>query len=193
MTGGSQSQAPTPSTPVRVLLIGMMGSGKSTVGRALAAASGWPYVDNDELVATLAGDATADVEALHGGDALHLMEAVVVDQILGMPPPLVAGIPGSAVSSDVLRDHLRSSGYVVWLRARIDTLAARIGDGSTRPFFAGHDVTETLTRLYEGRQPLYAAAAQLVVDVDDLTPHAAAQRILDALAVPDGEAAGSDT
>ena len=166
---------------VRVLLVGMMGSGKTTVGRALAELTGWPYVDNDAMVADLSGTPTEQLQAAHGGDALHVLEAVVVDRILDLDPPLVAGIPGSAIASDALRAHLRAGGHVVWLRARLDTLAARIGDGSSRPFFAGHDVGETLARLYSGREPLYAAVAHQVVDVDDVTPQQVAQRVLDAL------------
>ncbi|HET7900958.1 MAG TPA: shikimate kinase [Candidatus Nanopelagicales bacterium] len=167
---------------VRVLLVGMMASGKSTVGRALSAQTGWPYVDNDELVARLAGQATPDVAAVRGPDALHLLEGLVVEEILAMEPPVVAGIPGSAVVTDTTRQQLREGGFVVWLRARMETLAARVGDGASRPFFAGHDVLETLKRLNEGREPLYAAAAHLVVDVDDRTPDDVATLIRAALA-----------
>ena len=168
----------------RILLVGMMGSGKTTVGQALADLTGWPYVDNDALVAELAGTPTENLQATQGGDALHMLEAIVVDRIIGLDPPLVAGIPGSAIASDALRAHLRAGGHVVWLRARLDTLAARIGDGTSRPFFAGHDVSDTLQRLYEGREPLYAAVAHQVVDVDDATPQEVAQQILDALPRP---------
>jgi shikimate kinase len=163
---------------VRVLLVGMMGSGKTTVGRALSRLSGWPYVDNDALVAELAGVATPVLQSHQGGDALHLLEAVVCDRILEMDPPLVAGIPGSAIVTEPMRERLRASGHVVWLRARIDTLAARVGDGGTRPFLAGNDVRDSLTRLYEGREPLYAACAHQVVDVDSVTPEAVAAAIL---------------
>jgi shikimate kinase len=159
----------------------MMGSGKTTVGRALATMTGWPYVDNDALVAEVAGQATRQLEAGSGGDVLHAMEAHVVDEILAMTPPLVAGIPGSAVADDSLRGRLHLDGHVVWLRARIETLAQRIGDGGTRPFFAGNDVTQTLLRLYAGREPLYAAVAHQVVDVDDLDPDTIARAIVAAL------------
>jgi shikimate kinase len=167
--------------PQRLLLVGMMGAGKTTVGRALAELTGWPYVDNDELVASIAGLETEDVQQRIGGDELHLIEAVVVERILAMPPPLVAGVPGSAVVADDLRARVRQSGYVVWLRARLDTLVERVGDGGGRPFFAGHDVRDVLAQLYDGRARLYDDAADRVVDVDDLTPREVAQRILDGM------------
>ncbi|MBI1379182.1 MAG: serine transporter [Frankiales bacterium] len=172
--------------PTRVLLIGMMASGKSTVGRALAARTGWPYVDNDDIVAHLAGQATPDVAATRGADGLHMLEGLVVEEILAMPAPLVAGIPGSTITTQPMRDHLRQGGWVVWLRARLETLAARVGDGHDRPFFAGHDVLETLRRLNEGREPLYEATAHQVVDVDDRDPQDIAAEIAAALPVHDG-------
>jgi shikimate kinase len=159
----------------------MMASGKSTVGRALSRRTGWPYVDNDELVAVLAGHDTPEVAVTRGVDGLHMLEGFVVEEILGRPAPLVAGIPGSAIATVAAREQLRAGGYVVWLRARLETLAARVGDGAGRPFFAGHDVLATLERLNEGREPQYAAAAHLVVDVDDLEPAAIAGLIEAAL------------
>jgi shikimate kinase len=176
------------SADVRVLLIGMMGSGKTSVGLALSELTGWPYIDNDAMVAQLSGTPTQQLQSRLGGDALHVLEAVVVDRILDQAPPLVAGVPGSAIVSATLRAHLRSGGHVVWLRARLDTLAARIGDGSSRPFFAGHDVRQTLGRLYEGREPLYSAAAHQVVDVDDASPRDVALLILGAVRRPSAQA-----
>ena len=168
---------------VRLLLVGMMGCGKTTVGRAVSARIGWPYVDNDELVAELAGAATPQVGAL-GAEALHVVEAVVVEQVLAMHPPLVAGIPGSAVAAEDTRAHLRTHGTVVWLRARIETLARRVGDGSSRPFFAGRDITDVLRELYVGRAPAYQAAAHHVVDVDERTPDEIAEWIVGRLGAP---------
>jgi shikimate kinase len=169
-----------PGRPLRVLLVGMMGCGKTTVGRVLADRTRWPYVDNDELVTEVGGAETAELGE-RGADALHAVELDVVRRILGMPPPLVAGIPGSAVTDDETREAMRRNGTVVWLRARVDTLAERVGDGADRPFFAGRDVTEVLHELYVGRAPVYEAAAHLVVDVDELSPDAIADRILENL------------
>jgi shikimate kinase len=173
--------------PTRLLLVGMMGCGKTTVGRVVAEATGWPYVDNDELVAQVAGAATPEVGA-RSAEALHVIEGVVVEQILAMDPPLVAGIPGSAVAAVDTREHLRAHGTVVWLRASIETLAARVGDGATRPFFAGRDVSEVLRELYVGRAPAYEAAAHHVVDVDERTPEEIAAWIVEKLRAPSGTA-----
>jgi shikimate kinase len=163
--------------PTRILLVGMMASGKTTVGHELAALTGWPYVDNDELVVSLAGQATPDVAAIRGADGLHMLEGFVVEEILAMEPPLIAGLPGSAIQAPPMRAAIRDAGHVIWLRARMETLAERVGIGGDRPFFAGHDVLETLRRLNEGREPLYAATAHLTVDVDDREPAAIAAEI----------------
>jgi shikimate kinase len=173
---------------MRVLLLGMMGSGKTTVGRALSDRTGWPYVDNDDLVAEVTGAETAELGA-RSAATLHAVERDVVERILGMEPPLVAGIPGSAITDESTCDAMRAHGAVVWLRARVETLASRIGDGSDRPFFAGRDVTEVLRELYAGRAPAYEAVAHLVVDVDERTPAQIAEWIvgnLGALATPPG-------
>jgi shikimate kinase len=171
------SQGRADLEPTRVLLVGMMASGKTTVGHELAALTGWPYVDNDELVVSLAGQATPDVAAIRGADGLHMLEGFVVEEILAMDPPLIAGLPGSSIQAPPMRAAIREAGHVVWLRARMETLAARVGIGEDRPFFAGHDVLETLRRLNQGREPLYAATAHLTVDVDDREPAAIAAEI----------------
>jgi shikimate kinase len=170
--------------PTRVLLVGMMASGKTTVGHELAALTGWPYVDNDELVVSLAGQATPDVAAIRGADGLHMLEGFVVEEILAMDPPLIAGLPGSSIQAPPMRAAIRAAGRVVWLRARMETLAARVGIGEDRPFFAGHDVLETLRRLNQGREPLYAATAHITVDVDERDPSAIAAEIHRRLAGP---------
>ena len=73
------------------MLMGMMGSGKSTVGRELALATGWRYLDNDELVGIVAGRPSEDIHALDGEAALHHVEAESLRLALEMPPPLIVG------------------------------------------------------------------------------------------------------
>jgi shikimate kinase len=160
----------------RVLLMGMMGSGKTTVGRLLSERTGWPYLDNDELLRELGG---ADTEALshRGEDVLHRLEADVVLGLLDRPGPLVAGLAASVVTFEEVRRRLRAEALGVYLHASVEVLAKRVGEGEGRPWLKPDPVT-ALRRLYEGREPLYREAARLVVDVDELTPEQAADRIL---------------
>ncbi|WP_066888381.1 shikimate kinase [Carbonactinospora thermoautotrophica] len=176
----------TPARPVpaaRILLIGMMGAGKSTVGRAMSAATGWPYLDNDELVRRATGVPTRRILHERGVRALREAEATALRLAVEQPPPVIAGIAGGVVESPDDRRVLREGGFVVWLRARIETLAARIGAGSARadrPWLE-EDPKTVLRRLYAGREPLYAEVASLIVDVDDATPEQTVTTILDTL------------
>jgi len=161
----------------RVLLLGMMGAGKTTVGRALAARLGWPYLDNDDLVAEAAGASKEALLARSGEPALRAAEAAALRLALTRPGPLVAGIAGGVVlDRDCVRLLLRAD-LVVWLRARHATVAARLdADRQDRPWLQG-DTLAAVTRLGAGREPVYAEVADLVVDVDDQAPDAVADRI----------------
>ncbi len=141
----------------RIVLIGTMGAGKSTVGRALAARLGWAYRDNDTALRARAGRSAAEVLAAEGEARLHELEAEVLAASLAEPGPAVVSAPGSvAAYGGVLAGET-----VVWLRARPETLAARVAGSSGRPFpeeAAARDVA---------RRPAYEALATLVVDTDD--------------------------
>ncbi|MGH3344251.1 MAG: shikimate kinase [Carbonactinosporaceae bacterium] len=161
----------------RVLLVGMMGVGKTSVGRALAEATGWPYVDNDELVARAAGVGTREVLDTRGVQALREAESGALTHALRQPPPVIASVAGGIVESAADRVRLRDGGFVVWLRARIDTLVKRVGIGGDRPWLRP-DPETALRRLYEGRESLYDEVASLALDVDDAAPDVTARRIL---------------
>ena len=96
------------------------------------------------------------------------------------PTPSVVSVAGGAVLSADNRRLIAASGIVVWLRARPETLAARVGDGAGRPLL-GDDPAAALVRLDAVRAPLYAEVADLVIDVDDLAPDEVADRIVDAV------------
>jgi shikimate kinase len=163
----------------RVFLVGMVGSGKTTVGRALGELAGWPYVDNDDLVRRLTRREPAEIHATDGEDVLHLAEIEALDAALGMDPPVVVGVAGAVVDDPAAREALRDGGHVVWLRARAETLLARVGAGDGRRADA-HDPAWIRARLRE-REPRYAAAAAQIIDVDELDPTAIADRILERL------------
>lgn len=168
----------------RVLLVGLMASGKSTVGQALGVLTGWPCLDNDALLERSAGATAAELERRDGVAALHAAEGHVLTLTLSMPPPLIAGVPAAAVLVPAQRERLRECGHVVWLRPSVRTLVRRIArsqDGH-RPLLGGN-VAATLQAMALERDPLYAEVAHQVLDMDVLTPAQAAREIAGALEV----------
>jgi shikimate kinase len=159
----------------RVLLVGMMGAGKTTVGHALESLLGWPYFDNDELLRRAVGKDTRRVQQEDGEAALRRAESAALDVALAEGGPLVAGVAGGVVIDPLDRQRLRCGGFVVWLRAELSTLARRVA-GSERPWL-GRNPLPALQELYAGRADLYASVATLVVDVDVLPPDLVALRI----------------
>ena len=163
----------------RVVLVGMMGAGKSTVGRALADRTGWPYVDNDDLVRSLSGRDATEIRAVDGEDALHSVEEDAFDTSLALNPPVIVGAAAAVVLEPAARRRLRSGPYVVWLRARPETLSAHIGTGAGRREEAT-DPAWIAARAAE-RAPLYSEVATKIVDVDGRSPDDIARQIIDAL------------
>jgi shikimate kinase len=164
------------SPPDRVLLVGMMGAGKTTVGHALSRLLGWPYFDNDELVARAVGKDTRRVLQEDGELALRRAESAALDVALTEGGPLIAGVAGGVVTDPLDLARLRSGPFVVWLRADIATLAKRVA-GTDRPWL-GATPAAAMSRLYAGREALYAAAADLVIDEGETTPGLTARLIV---------------
>ncbi|MFL6237975.1 MAG: shikimate kinase [Actinomycetes bacterium] len=164
----------------RVLLVGMMGVGKSAVGRVIAERTGWPYVDNDDLLHENTGLYGADLLERDGVDALRDAEAEALSEILQHDPPLVAGVAAGVVLREHDRGRLKNGGVVVWLRARTETLVARIGNDRDRAWLQPEPAA-ALRALAEGRDPLYAGISDLTIDVDDRSPDEIAQQVIDAL------------
>jgi shikimate kinase len=182
MAGGPATGA---AAGPRVLLVGMMGAGKTTVGRALSARTGWPYLDNDELVVRATGRASPAV-LVEGVAALRAAESAALDAALASPPPVIAAVAGGVVDDPADRARLRDGGFVVWLRASAATLARRVAAGPDRPWLAGGtDPTGALASLGRGREEHYAEVAGLVVEVDRLTVAEVVDRILAALSPPE--------
>ena len=152
----------------RIVLIGTMGSGKTTVGRALAARLGRAYLDNDAALRTATGRTPAEVLAAEGEERLHALEAEVLAASLRAEGPAVVSAPGSVAASP----ELLARETVVWLRARPETLAARVAGSSGRPF------PEEAAARDAARRPAYEAMATLVVDVDDRTVEEVVEEIV---------------
>jgi len=165
--------------PAALILVGMMGSGKSTVGRAISDRTGWRYVDNDDLVRSFGGRGATEIRAANGEAALHDVEKLAFDASLAIEPPVIIGAAASVVLDPVARVRLRTGPHVVWLRARPETLLAHVGDGTGRRAEAT-DPAWIAARAAE-RAPLYAEVASQVIDVDDRSPDEVADLILEGL------------
>jgi shikimate kinase len=162
-------------------LVGLMGAGKSSVGRACARRLQRPLVDTDELVVATIGRSIAEVFADEGEDAFRAHERRAVADACASPEPVVIACGGGAVLDPANRRTLREHCCVVWLRAPAATLAARVGHGHGRPLLAGAVPPEvTLARLADLREAAYGAAAHVVLDTEGCTVEEAATGVLDA-------------
>ena len=155
--------------PCRIVLVGMMGSGKSTVGRLLAEATGWPYVDNDDLVLRESGVTAREVLAEGGQERLREVETRALRLGLELEAPVIIGVAAGTILDASNRDAMRSRAVVAWLRARIEVLIERAMSAEHRPFVdtAGPD---WLVATAVEREPMYAEVADVAVDTGDSTP-----------------------
>lgn len=162
-----------------VSLIGYRGSGKTTVAAPLAARLGWSWADADVLIEETAGCSIREIFANEGEPGFRRRERSALVELLARDK-LVLAAGGGAILNDDTRRELRAAGPVVWLRANLETLAARIaGDPTTagrRPNLAGGG-TDEIARLLVAREPLYRECASLVVDTDALSTDAIVETI----------------
>lgn len=177
------------TAPRRVLLIGMMGAGKTTTGRLVAQRLGWPYLDSDDEVEARTGRTVAEIWRAEGEPAFREEESRVLEEACSSAGPAVVSVAGGAVLDPANRALIRGAGLVVWLRADVATLAGRVGSGAGRPLLDGSPEA-ALRRLCRERAPLYEQLADLVLDVDHLSPPQVADRI-EAAAGSRGSPAGA--
>jgi shikimate kinase len=166
----------------RVSLIGMMGSGKSTVARLLASRLGWVVLDSDAQVETNTGRTVREIFESDGEAAFRKEERRALEHALAFPSPTVVAVAGGAVLDPENRRLLKEKGgRIVWLRAAPEVLATRVALGRDHRPLLGDDAGAALARLDGERRPLYEELADLVVDVDDRSPTAVAEEILASL------------
>jgi shikimate kinase len=161
-----------------VVLVGMMGVGKSTVGPLLATRLGRRYVDSDRVIEEQTGSTIGELFAERSEEEFRRIEQGVLADAVADRVPSVIGPGGGVVTRTQGRDTLRAAPLVVWLRASPQTLAERVGTGQGRPLLEGSDVLETVTRLVRERAALYEEVADAIVDVDGLAPEAVVDKLL---------------
>lgn len=163
-----------------VVMVGMMGAGKTAVGAALARALSVPFVDSDDEITRAADRSIAEIFARDGEPFFRARESEVLGRLLrGTPCVLSTG--GGAFLSAPNRDLVRMSGVSVWLRADLDLLWQRVRHKTTRPLLRTAHPRETLRALYDARQPFYQMADIVVDSSADLSVEDMAQRVVDAL------------
>ena len=168
----------TPTHPAtrHVVLVGPMGAGKSTVGRALARRLALPFVDLDAQVELAAGRSIAALFADAGEAAFRALERDVLREVLAGTRAVIA-TGGGAVLDEANRDAMRAAATVVYLQVDPALQRARLAGDDSRPLLQGVDGEATLERLQAQREPLYRAAAHQCFDPGRLSPDAAADAL----------------
>jgi shikimate kinase len=141
-----------------IVFVGAMGTGKTTIGRRVAAALGRAFVDNDELLERATGSTAAELAARDGAAALHRVEETTVLDALRAHPPAVIAAAASTIEEPLVRSALRDLAWCAWLRADAPTLVARMPESAARPF-AGADPTLLVAERAQRRDGRYAEVA----------------------------------
>lgn len=164
-----------------VVMVGMMGAGKTAVGTALARHLSVPFLDSDEEIVRAAQRSIAEIFERDGEAFFRARETEVINRLLrGVPCVLSTG--GGAFLSPVNRDMITQAGVSVWLRADLDLLWQRVRHKSTRPLLRTPNPRQTLADLYAARVPLYRLADVVVDSVTDISVDAMAVQVAAALA-----------
>lgn len=171
---------------MNLFLIGYRGCGKTSVGRALAALLGWPWLDADVELERRAGKSIKQIFADAGEIAFRDLESAVVADLARCDRHVLA-LGGGAVVREENRQALAGRGKVIWLMASPETLLARISadpaTGARRPNLTGQGGLAEIRELLAQREPIYKAAADLVVDAERLNPEQLARQIAASLSL----------
>lgn len=169
-----------PSDVKNVVLIGMPGAGKSTLGIVLAKILGYDFMDADLVIQNQCDKTLQHIIDAMGPEGFIQVENQILSQIHTQTDTVIA-TGGSAVYSDDAMSHLRSIGTVVYLKISYDELKNRLSDLQERGVVLKGGISMSLRELYEERLPLYERYADVTVDVDDLSITAAARKVAGAL------------
>jgi shikimate kinase/shikimate kinase/3-dehydroquinate synthase len=172
---GGQDQASRRGHPISrqlgtrsLVLVGLMGAGKSTVGRRLAQSLKLPFRDADHEIEAAAGMTIPEIFAIHGEEHFRDGERRVIARLL-QEGPIVLATGGGAFMNDETRQRIAEQGISIWLKADLDVLMRRVRKRSTRPLLQNPDPEGTMRRLMELRHPVYATA-DITIDSHE-APH----------------------
>ena len=171
-----------PPRPLNVILIGFMGCGKTTVGQLLARQLGFQFIDTDQLIIKKARRSIPVIFEEEGEAGFRLIESAVLDDLAAVEHAVIATGGGIITHPDNIR-KLQSLGLVIWLNPPESVLFQRIMRNHDRPLVRTPNPRETVHELLALRRPLYTSAADLDVDVSDVTPDEAAYGLAESVRV----------
>ncbi len=174
------------STPKRTLrlsrtivLVGMMGAGKTSIGRRLGQELATPFFDSDHEIEEAAGMTVAEIFSVHGEAAFRDAERKVIQRLLAGEAFFIA-TGGGAFADERTRKAISEGATSIWLRASIPVLAERVSRNKRRPLLEGKDPTAVLTELAEKRNPFYREA-DIIIDTDGMTAEQLISHLIETL------------
>ena len=173
----------TPDPALRertIALVGLMGVGKSTIGRKLAQTLDLPFRDADTEIEKAAGRSISDIFTERGEEEFRAGERRVIARMIEEAPHVLA-TGGGAFMNEETRALIKDKAVSVWLKADLDVLVRRVSRKDTRPLLVGRDPRKVLKQLMTDRYPVYAMA-DIAIETDDRPANAAVEAIIAALA-----------
>jgi shikimate kinase len=144
-----------------IVLIGLMGAGKSTIGHRLATSLDLPFVDSDHEIEEAAGCSITDIFAVYDEEIFRDLERRVIKRLLGKNNQILA-TGGGAYLQEPVKQMIQQKAFTIWLRADLDVLLERVGRRDTRPLLAKGNKRQILSRLIKERYPKYEDADMIV-------------------------------
>ncbi len=163
-----------------LVLVGLMGCGKSSIGKRLSTRLGLPFIDADEEIERVAQKSISEIFADHGEAFFRDREAKVIARLLASGPQVLATGGGAFITPET-RDKIREAGVSIWLRADLPVLMRRVGKRDTRPLLKNGDPEQVMKDLMASRYPIYAEA-DLTVESRDVPHDSIVSEIVAALA-----------
>jgi shikimate kinase len=163
-----------------LVFVGLMGAGKSAIGRMTATALGIPFIDSDHEIERVSRMTISDLFVAYGEEEFRALETRVIKRLLHTGPRIVS-TGGGAYINERTRRHIKKQGLSVWLKADLDVLWERVNKRDTRPLLKTENPKQTLESLMETRYPIYAEA-DLTVISRDVKKEVMVEEVLTALA-----------
>lgn len=168
---------------MNIILIGIGGSGKSTIGKLLAKKLGNTFMDTDTMVEDKLKMTIPNIVEKFGWDKFRDFESQIIDTICKLDNTVISS-GGGVVIRDENISKMKVNGTFIWLKANIDTLVERIGDGKNRPIFTSSKyIKYELKQIYSGRKKLYTKASNYIINTDNKTPQQIVTEIISYLKI----------